>query len=259
MTPTVTRQPHPGARRRLLTVARLDDLTPHLRRVTLTGDLDGFRSAGADDHVKVFFPAPGQTHAALLAGEAGARMRDYTPRRHDPEAGELALDFVLHGGGVGSTWAARARPGDPLVIGGPRGSLIVSGDFAAYLLVGDESALPAIARRLEELPAGALAQVIVEVGGPEDELPLPTRADAQVTWLHRGGAQPGGSGRLGAAVRALTLPPGDVFAWAGCEYHVAARLRAHLQDERGLNPDWVRVSGYWRRDTGEGDAALAPA
>ena len=80
-------------------------------------------------------------------------MRDYTPRRYDLDTLELDIDFVLHGDGPASTWAEQAKPGQFLHIGGPRGSMIVPDIFDSYLLIGDETALPAIARRLEGLAA----------------------------------------------------------------------------------------------------------
>ncbi len=235
-TPRVTREgPHPVVRR-TLEVRRVTPLTPHLVRVTLGGpELEGFHSAAPDDHVKVFFPTPD--------GPVG---RDYTPRRHDPQAGELDLDFVLHEGGVGSAWASAARPGDTLTLGGPRGSTLVRYAFDWYLLMGDETALPSIARRLEELPAGARALAFVEVAGAADELPLTSRADVQVTWLHRGDQAPGTSRRLEVALAATPLPAGEGFAWVAAEAQVARRLRQHLL-ERGLPAEHLRASAYWTR------------
>jgi NADPH-dependent ferric siderophore reductase len=112
-------------------------------RLTLAGaELTGFTSLSPDDHVKVVVPA-----------EAGStERRDYTPRRFDAQTHELAIDFALHDGGPVTTWARHARPGDPAEIGGPRGSMRVPHDFDWWLLIGDETALPAIGRRIEELP-----------------------------------------------------------------------------------------------------------
>ena len=232
--PRVTREgPHPVVRR-TLEVRRVTLLTPHLTRVTLGGpELEGFASPSPDDHVKVFFPTP--------EGPVG---RDYTPRRHDQGAAELDLDFVLHAGGVGSAWAERARPGDRLTLGGPRGSTLVRYAFQWYLLLGDETALPSIARRLEELPEGAPALAFIEVAGPEDELPLSTRADLQLTWLHRDGLPPGTSRRLEVALAATPLPEGEGFAWLAGEAEVVRRLRQHLL-ERGLPSEHLRASAYW--------------
>jgi len=245
MIPTVTPQSH-SPRRRLLTVKHVQDLTPHYRRITLEGDLEGFSSPGADDHVKLFFPESGVPFdaEALLRGENVSAGRDYTPRRHDPQAGELDLDFVMHGEGIGSTWAQNAQPGSPLMLGGPRGSLLVEG-FASYLLAGDETALPSIARRLEELPAGVTVRVFIEVDRPSDELPLPTRAQAVVSWLHRHGAAPGSSDLLERALQDVPLST-DTFVWGGSEQATALRLREQFK-QIGLNPAWIRVTGYWKR------------
>src|SRR5471032_2126017 len=122
-------------KRRDLQVARVEELSPNFRRVTFTGDsLADFVSASFDDHVKVFFePAPGAEPA----------RRDYTPRRYDNAAHELAIEFALHGEGAASDWAAQAAPGQRLTIAGPKGSLIIPVDYDWHLLVGDKTALPA--------------------------------------------------------------------------------------------------------------------
>jgi NADPH-dependent ferric siderophore reductase len=158
-------------KRRKLEVLRVVDLTPRMRRITVGGpQLAGFVSLGSDDHVKLFFPQTAEEQTALETLELGAGqkgnmppMRDYTPRRIDLDTLELDIDFVLHGDGPAATWAAQATPGQYLHIGGPRGSMVVPDIFDSYLLIGDETALPAIARRLEELSANRRALVVVEV------------------------------------------------------------------------------------------------
>ncbi|WP_027483216.1 siderophore-interacting protein [Deinococcus pimensis] len=260
MTDRVTRSgPHP-VKLRLLEVKRTADLTPHLRRITLGGDaLDGFTSLGADDHVKVFFPAPGERQPILPTlgpngpvlpeGVTPPARRDYTPRAYRPERSELDLDFVLHGDGPGSTWAAQARPGDLVGVGGPRSSTVVRYDFDWYLLLGDESALPAIARRLEELPAGVPVTVLLEVNDAHDELPLTSAATVDVRWLHRAPHEPGTTTLLHDALTNLPLPSGDGFVWGGTESNVAHTLREHLEG-RSLAPhSFIRVTGYWKRGT----------
>lgn len=254
--PAVERVRH-ELRLRLLEVVAVTDLTPRLRRVVLHGDLDGFTSASPDDHVKLIFPRPGEE--AVVLPELGARgiarpdgdaaaapMRDYTPRAFDPAAGTLTIDMVVHGDGPASTWAAGARPGAKLGQAGPRGSRVASDDFDWWLLVGDETGLPAIARRLEELPADARATVLLEVDGPTDELTLDTSADVRLAWLHRSGAPAGTTTLLEDAVRDLALPVGDGFAWAGCEASAARRIRTHLREDRGLPKAYTKITGYWR-------------
>ena len=129
-------------KRRHVQVLRVDTLSPHLRSITFGGDeLADFVSASFDDHVKLMFDAQGNQEPV---------RRDYTPRHHDAARRELTLEFVLHGEGPAAAWAAQAAPGQQVSIGGPRGSLIIPLDYDWHLLVGDETALPAITRRLEE-------------------------------------------------------------------------------------------------------------
>jgi NADPH-dependent ferric siderophore reductase len=259
--PTVTRVQH-QPRSRLLEVSEVQRLTPHMVRVVLRGeDFGGFDSRGADDHVKLMFAADGSDRPVLPNPDPnGPRfpdgvtppvLRDYTPRRFDPQAGELVVDFVIHGDGPASTWAAAAGPGSLVGQGGPRGSLVVSDDFDWYLLAGDETALPSIARRLEELPATARAIVIAEVADEAEEVELDSRAALELTWLHRGDAEPGTSDLLEQAIRGLELPGGDGFAWVAAEAESARRLRAHLRDERGMPKAWTRITGYWKRGTAD--------
>lgn len=231
-------------RRRELTVRTIEQLTPNMLRVTFSGaDLEGFTSLGFDDHVKLFFPVAG--------AEAGAEPqfagRNYTPRRYDPAAGTLLIDFALHEAGPATRWAEQAKPGETLTIGGPRGSFVIPVNYDWHLLVGDDTALPAIGRRLEELPAGAKAVVIVEVDSPAEEIALETRADAQIRWVHRHGAAAGGAEPLSQALRAASLPTGDYYAWVACESSAAKTLRIQLLAECGAKAQWTRASGYWRR------------
>jgi NADPH-dependent ferric siderophore reductase len=227
--------------RRTLTVTRLGRPTPNVVRLVLTGpDLEGFQSEAPDDHIKVFLPNPDPQAERPV-------MRDYTPRRHDPDAGELEIDVVLHGDGPVSTWAEKAAVGDTLTIGGPRGSLVVEDTFDWYLLVGDDSALPAIARRLAELLPEATVLAFIEVDGPDDEQPLPTATDATIHWIHRDGDAPGTGGRLERAVREATFPEGEWFGFVAAETEVVHAVRTHLLEERGANRDWLGTSGYWKR------------
>ncbi|MGN6526437.1 MAG: siderophore-interacting protein [Burkholderiaceae bacterium] len=221
-------------KRRELRVARVEQPSPRLRRVTLTGEsLADFASASFDDHVKVFF-------------DDEAR-RDYTPRSFDRAARELVLEFVLHGdhgdrrhGGAAAAWAAQAAPGQPLVVAGPRGSFVVPVDYDWHLLVGDETALPAIARRLEELPAGADAIVLACTRDPADRRAFASAADARVRWVDDDAG-------LVAAVRALALPAGEGYAWCAGEAATTAEIRRILVDEKAHPRDAIRAAAYWKR------------
>jgi NADPH-dependent ferric siderophore reductase len=236
-------------KRRRLVVKDIRTLSPHMIRVTLGGDeLAGFVSLGFDDHIKLFFP-DAVSDERDVNGDPKPVSRDYTPRRHDVAANTLEIDFALHEAGPATQWAEQARPGDVLNIGGPRGSLVIPTGFDWHLLIGDDTALPAIGRRLAELPRNARAVVLAEVDGAADEIPFEHAADASITWVHRNGAETGSPHRLADALRALALPDGDYYAWVACESLTAKALRAQLVADIGANPKWVRAAGYWRRGT----------
>jgi NADPH-dependent ferric siderophore reductase len=217
--------------RRELEVRRVEALSPHLRRITLAGpELAGFHSPSFDDHIK------------LICDPAGAEpaRRDYTPRRHDAATGELVLEFALHGDGPAADWAAQAQPGQRLTIAGPRGSFVIPLDYDWHLLAGDASALPAIARRLEELPAGVPALVLLSVPDAADRHALASAADVRLQWLD-------GDAELIAALRALALPAGEGYAWCAGEAGTMAALRKILVDEKGHDRHAIRAAAYWKR------------
>lgn len=220
-------------RRRELQVLRVAQISPNVRGITFGGaEMDGFVSASFDDHVKLLLPAE--------SAEAEPVRRDYTPRRHDAAARELTLEFDLHATGPAARWAASARPGDVATIGGPRGSLIIPADFGWHLLAGDETALPAIARRLEELPAGATVFVVALVRDAADRRALATAANAQLQWVSDEAA-------LLAAVRALPLPAGEGYAWCAGEAAAMSALRRVLVEEKAVDRHAVRAAAYWKR------------
>lgn len=237
---------------RMLDVLRVERLSPHMQRVTLGGpELRGFRSAAPDDHVKLFFPnragelvlpALGPDGPEFPAGREPSPMRDYTPRHHDAARGELVIDFVLHGDGPASDWAAQAAPGQCLGAGGPRGSSLIADDFDRYVLLGDETALPAIGRWLEEMPAGTRAIALIEIPEAADRQRLPSRAGVEIHWLERDG---GRSGLLERALHELPAIEGDSFHWIAAESNRARAMRQWLE-QRGVPKDWIKATGYWK-------------
>jgi NADPH-dependent ferric siderophore reductase len=235
-------------RLRLVQVARVEPISPEMRRIIFAGvGLDGFVSAGADDHVKLFFPAPGQDQPILpTAANVKPTARDYTPRRFDPVRRELTIEFVLHGEGPAATWAGQATPGQLLGVGGPKGSFLIPDDYDTYVLAGDACALPAISRFLEEMRAGARALVLIEVADAREERHLPTAANAKIHWLHRNGGAAGTPALLEPALRGLSLPRGETHAWLAGEIETVRRLRNYLIEEEGLPRAQIRAAGYWR-------------
>ena len=242
----ITRMRH-ELRRRKLTVAGIEDVTPGMRRVHFTSpDLSDFPSVGFDDHVKMFVPGTARE------GERGT-MRDFTPRRFDAAAGTIALDYALHGSSDGAgpavAWAVAAKIGDTLEIGGPRGSAIVPDDFDWYWLIGDETALPAIGRRLEELRPDVPVTTIVLVDDAAEAQVIDTKADWSAHWIVRAGSDDAAT--LAAAVAELALPSGDGFVWIAAEAGVARIVRAAVE-AKGHPREWLKASGYWQR----GDAGV---
>lgn len=246
-------------RMRLLEVETITDITPLMRRFRLRGDMTGFASLGHADHIKAFFFPAGVEPKVVPIGERGAEfapgerpeMRDYTPRYWHVAEGWIELDFVLHGDGPASSWAAQARVGDKLVIGGPRGSLVVPAAFDWYLLAGDETALPAIGRRIEELPAGSKIIAVVEVADAAEEQRFDTQANLTLRYVHRNGQPAGTTTLLLDAIRALAFPEGVAYAYLAGESSTSKAIKAHLIDDRGFNPEYVKAAGYWLLGTAD--------
>jgi len=216
-------------KRRDVEVVRIEDLSPHFRSVTFGGaSLEGFTSLSFDDHVKF----------VLAGGSADPVMRDYTPRRFDAGKGELTIEFALHGDGPAADWASSAAVGQRVTIAGPRGSLVIPTDYEWHLFVGDETALPAIARRLEELPAGAQAIVLAQVD-ESDRRVFATAADLSVQWV-------AGPDLLIEAVRSVALPAGEGYAWCAGEARTMAAVRRILVDDKGHDRHAIRAAAYWK-------------
>ncbi|WP_341717152.1 siderophore-interacting protein [Micromonospora sp. FIMYZ51] len=238
-------------------VLRTERPTPHVVRLVLGGaELAGLPVGEFTDHyIKIVFPVAGVDYprpmdlAAIRREqprEHWPRLRAYTVRAWDAAAGELTIDVVHHGDeGLAGPWAAGLRPGDEVLFTGPGGAYAPNPAADWHLLVGDESALPAIAAALARLPVDAPAHVFVEVDGPADEQPLASPGAARLTWLHRG-ERPVGEA-LVAAVRGFAFPPGTVHAFVHGEAGFVRDLRRLLRVDRGVPREWLSISGYWRR------------
>lgn len=244
--PQVTRIRH-EIRRRVLDVARVERIAPQMVRIVLTGPaLEGFTSLGFDDHVKLFFP-PQAANGTPAAPDARPEARDFTPRHYDAGGGELWIDFFLHEAGPATSWASRARPGDTLEVGGPKGSAVLSPDgIDLHLMVGDETAIPAIARRLAELPAGTRALVVTELDETEGWPDFSSAAQFEVIRVPRGASnEPAGA--LIERLRTMELPATGCFVWVALESQAARALRRYFTTERGVAKEWIKASAYWQR------------
>lgn len=239
-------------------VVEVERLTPHMVRVVLGGEgLAGFTPTPfTDQYVNALFIPPGAPYGAPFdPDEARAtgpdhrpRGRRYTIRAWDPASRLVTIDFVVHGdAGFAGRWASGAAPGDRLQIAGPTGGYAPDPKADWYLMVGDESALPAIAASLERIPRGrpVLAALVVEGANCHLDLDCPGALD--VTWVHRA-ADPGNPDQLLHAVEGLRFPAGRPHVFVHGEAGEVRAVRRHLLAERGLPKDGASISPYWRRD-----------
>ncbi|WP_405678821.1 siderophore-interacting protein [Streptomyces sp. NBC_01511] len=244
-------------------VMRSRRITPHMVRLVLGGDGPAGLNAGefTDHYVKLLFAPEGVSYPepfdmdrvrADFPREQWPATRTYTVREWDRAAGEITIDFVVHGDeGLAGPWAAAVRPGDPALFLGPGGSYAPDPAADWHLFVGDESALPAIAASVEQAPEDATIHAFIEVEGPDEEQKIAAPAGAEIVWLHRG-SRPVGEA-LVAAVRALEFPAGDVHAFVHGEAGFVKELRRHLRHDRQIPRERLSISGYWR--LGQNDEA----
>lgn len=246
---------------RELTVLRRTLVTPRMVRVTLGGpNLEGFESHLPQEHVKLVFPDedtgitrhPTQDGTHLDWPRPFPPTRDYTIRRYDAAAREVDLDFVVHEGGRASTWAQTAEVGSTIWVAGPRPDLVVPPEFGFHVLLGDETALPAIGRWLEELPQDARGIAAVEIHDDAERQDLRVPAGVSLHWLSRDGRRAGSTSLLGDFAASLVLPEDEhvyVFAQgeAGCIKPVRRWARS-----LGFAKHNSDIGGYWKagKDSG---------
>jgi NADPH-dependent ferric siderophore reductase len=244
-----------------VTVVSCEDVTPHMRRVKFAcADVGPF--IGGEMHVRLLVPPkgrlpiwPGQREDGRVAwpeGDDTLLVRAYTIRAVDAERGELWIDFLQHPSpGVatpGADFARDTQPGDKVALLGPGGGALPLA--TNLLLIGDESALPAIARIVAEVPEGTQIQAIIEVENQEEEQPLPSRASLDVLWLHRQAYFSDHSKRLrDEAHAAIAAMPSNTFVWVACEKEDIRSIKASLKtlqhDKKKMYAAW-----YWTRKPG---------
>lgn len=232
-------------------------VTPHMVRVTLGGPaFDEFQPKDVtDSYVKLLFAKPELSLTppydlvALreqLPPEDVPVTRTYTVRRINPAGRTIDVDFVVHGDeGLAGPWAARAKPGDQIALMGPGGAYDPDTTADWHLLVGDESATPAIAATLEALPEDAAGVVFLECGSSEDMIELATPRGVEVVWVRRDARDDATKFLLANAVSAYPWPAGRVQVFAHGERESMKALRDVFLKERGLLKEQLSLSGYW--------------
>lgn len=250
---------------RQLAVRRVVDVTSGMKRITLSGSQLGeftspegkpqpaFTSPGFDDDIRLLFPYPGESEPVLPVIEDGRvtfaegrrpLARAYSVRRYNSQSRELDVDFVLHGHGVAADWARRTRPGDPIHIAGPGKTQSLPTGRDWFLVAGDDTAIPAISRLLEELPHDARGQVLIDVADADHRQELIAPEGIEISWIprHAGTRHP-----LLNAIQGLSWPGGEPFAWLAGEQAEVQKMRRFLVKERGVPKSDIDFTGYWKR------------
>ncbi|GAA2846180.1 siderophore-interacting protein [Leucobacter komagatae] len=253
---------------RPLRVSRLTEVTPMMRRITFTGaaldtqtDQAGnltpaFSSPGFDDDIRLLFPYPGELTPVLPEIEHGRVTfapgrrpiaRAYTVRRFDPTTRELDIDIVLHGTGVASTWASTVSVGDVMYVVGPGKTVEPPSDADTLLVLGDDTAIPAVARLLEELPDRATGEVLLSVPGEEYRYELQAPAGVRVRWIYADALAAPSSSPLLTALQGLTLPRENLAVWVAGEQAEVREIRRFLVETWELPRAAISFTGYWKR------------
>ena len=212
--------------------------------------------------MKVFFPDPETGHYSIPrlgpeglqteAGQPEPLMRDYTPINYDSNNNTLDLIFFMRDKGAGALWAWKAKEGDELYIAGPRGSFVLSYTFDWYLILTDESGLPSLQRRLQEMPKDAKGLVLAEISKMSDALKVQTEdtpKGMEIQWLERTADQRG-YGSSDSFLKALDdfqKPEGNGFIWIKTESYVALQLKNYILQNNITQDEWIKASGYWKR------------
>lgn len=241
-----------------VTVVSAEDVTPYMRRIIFScADVTPF--IDGDMHVRLLVPPkrktpvwPGFREDGRIAwpeGEDELLVRVYTIRAVDVDRGELWIDFLQHPAPnvatPGADFARNAQPGDVAALLGPGGGSLPSAD--SILFIGDESALPAIARIATEVPPRTRMQAIIEVRNKAEEQPLPTRGILDVRWLHRdANGEHAVRSLLVEAKKAIATLEDGAFVWAACEKDDIRAIRTCLK-ARHHDRKKMYVAWYWER------------
>ena len=244
-----------------LVVAEIHDISATMRRVRFAGTgVADYLRAPRIPNIKLLFPhegaplelpGPGEDHHYSFAPGQRERVRTYTVRSFDKDASTLDIDFVRHGrDGLASSWVEDAAPGDSIGALGGGGRLPAPCDW--LLLVADDTALPAAAGILEQLPPDQQGLALLEVDGAEDHIPLSRPAGLEVRWLHRRGTHPATSDLLVEEALGIPLPASleKVFVWASAESHVVRAVRQHVRS-LGVPRHNQLIIGYWHAGSAE--------
>lgn len=240
---------------RELVVSEVTSLSPSLKRISFySDDLDDFISLSPEDHIKLFFHTdpslkvdrPVLKENGLDVAE-GVVMRDYTPKKFSQKERKLDIEFVLHGKGPGALWADQAKKGDTLYAAGPRGSMVYP-EFDYYLFFGDESSMPALSRRLNELSEKKFLEAYIEVENEEHKVEFESVGDFKINWIYRRGREKGTALAFLEVLQTYQKPKDkDGLMIISLETATTKEIKEYVEKIELFPKKWIKATGYWRK------------
>ncbi len=226
-----------------ITVTFSQELTPRTRRITFEGPIIANSDRPAS-YLALYFTEPEDDWVASGIGDPPAK-RTYTPRYVRPECRSMTIDFVLHGHGMATEWARTARAGDVIWAGNITGGYDVPADLEHLVLVGDDTAIPAIGTVLEAIPAQIRTTVIIEIVDEDDERDPSDTVACDPIWLHRGTDVTAVGEQMLNLVRSIAVPHGAHW-WIAGEREAVRSIRDHLIEVRHVPREHIAADAYWR-------------
>jgi NADPH-dependent ferric siderophore reductase len=226
-----------------ITVTFSGELTPRTRRITFEGPIT-VNTKNPASYLSLYFTKPGADWSGR-DDAAALPKRTYTPRYIFPECDSITIDFALLGEGRATEWARRARAGDVIWAGAITGGYEVPADLEHLVLVGDDTAIPAIGTVLEAIPDKTRTTVIIEIVDEDDERNLSDAVPCDPIWLHRGTDVTDVGDQMLNLVRSITVPR-SAHWWLAGEREAILAIRDHLLESRSVPRERISTAAYWR-------------
>ncbi|WP_370980269.1 siderophore-interacting protein [Agaribacterium sp. ZY112] len=231
---------------RMTHVVRIEDLSPHMRRIVVGGEaLEDFPLGQEGAHVKAVFPKPGEKEPKLgLMLGAKKWMRSYTIRTFDEHKQELSLDFAVNDHrGLATDWASQAQIGDLLGIAGPGPTKYTNYQAHWHLIVADLTALPAAAAALEKLPTNAKGYALIQVPTTADIQPLKKPKGIELNWVigpyqHKN--------LLLEKVQQVEWLNEEPAIFIAAESAQMQEIKLYIKTKPGYQKKLTYASGYWK-------------
>lgn len=231
---------------RMTQVARIKDISPHMRRIVLTGeDLNDFPSNQESAHFKAIFPKPGQIKPKLgLYPGFKKWMRSYTVRAFDEYSKELSVDFAVNDHtGLATNWAINAKVGDYLGVAGPGDIKHTNYHAHWHLFVADLTALPASAAILEKLPRNAIGAAFIQIPTEDDKQLINAPEKIQLNWVIN---QQHNKNALLEQVEKFDWLDGEPAIFIAAESGQMQAIKKFLKAKPGYTKQQTYASGYWK-------------